>query len=687
MKQKLFTKSAFKTALTCPRQLYYYFDSKNYANQNNDDGFLQALAEGGFQVGELAKIYYGVDADSDIKTLDYVSSIEQTKKLFERDDVCIAEAAFRYKNCFVRVDLLKKNDNTLELIEVKAKSWDEKSSFNQKKNSNRIASDILPYLYDVAFQKWVVTNALKKQYPDTPYTVKAFLMMADKDKTASVDGMNQYFRIDKDENKRIKIKRGANAEGLKDGTHILTSFPVDEYCDKIIRGETEEQQAVMGDKFEDFVEKMADNYCSHKKAECKLSAKCFTCPFHTTPKDSPTLKDGYKECWKEIAKFTDEDFEKPHVKDLWGAYIKRGGFIKDGKYFLKDLSLDDLKTEKIKSTVGLHHIERKLLQIGLATNNKEMLLPFQLYIKDGVYLDVEGLQEEMKNWKFPLHMIDFETTAVALPFYKGLRPYEQVAFQFSHHIIRQADNEMGYTIEHIGQYLNTKKGYFPNFDFVRELKMQLEHDGGSVFRYANHENTILRNIHEQLQNSNEPDKEELMAFIDSITHEDKVVGKRDMIDLLEVVKLYFYHPIMKGSNSIKVVLPAVLNSSELLKKKYSQPIYGKEITSKNYTFDSPRTWIAYKETGEIDNPYKRLESISSLLNVSEEELSQFGDSLDEVVCDGGAALAAYSKLQFSDDAISEALETALLRYCELDTLAMVFIWEYFNEMISLNKAK
>ena len=87
MKQKLFTKSAFKTALTCPRQLYYYYDSKTYANQNNDDGFLQALAEGGFQVGELAKIYYGVDADSDIKTLDYVSSIEQTKKLLDRKSV------------------------------------------------------------------------------------------------------------------------------------------------------------------------------------------------------------------------------------------------------------------------------------------------------------------------------------------------------------------------------------------------------------------------------------------------------------------------------------------------------------------------------------------------------------------------------------------------------------------------
>ena len=29
-------------------------------------------------------------------------------------------------------------------------------------------------------------------------------------------------------------------------------------------------------------------------------------------------------------------------------------------------------------------------------------------------------------------------------------------------------------------------------------------------------------------------------------------------------------------------------------------------------------------------------------------------------------------------AMSEALEKALLTYCELDTLAMVFTWEYFH---------
>ena len=60
MKQKLFTNSAFKIALECPRRLFYAYDSKQYANQQLEDEFLQSLAKGGFQVGELAQVYYGV---------------------------------------------------------------------------------------------------------------------------------------------------------------------------------------------------------------------------------------------------------------------------------------------------------------------------------------------------------------------------------------------------------------------------------------------------------------------------------------------------------------------------------------------------------------------------------------------------------------------------------------------------
>ena len=672
MKQKYFTKSAFKVALACPRQLYYYNNEK-YENQNNDDSFLQALAEGGFQVGELAKIYYGID-DNDVKSLGYDDSLNKTKNLFKNKNVNIAEAAFLYNNCFVRVDILTKNDKTIELIEVKAKSWTSDDSFTSKRNDNKIDSGILEYIYDVAFQKWVVVNALKELYPDTKFNVKAYLMMADKGKIASIDGMNQCFRIIK-ENGRSKVERTADAVKLKDETSVLTAFDVNDLCDAIIKGKTDEQQDVMGCKFEDFVMKMSDCYCNNKKAVTSLGTKCFKCPFDTS-KDSLLLS-GYKECWKEMAGFKDDDFEKPLVKDLWGAYIKRNKFIENGDYFLEDLDESDFS--KTKDTPGLNHVERKLLQIALATKNKDMMRDFASDINDGVYINVDELREEMKQWKFPLHMIDFETTAVALPFYKGLRPYEQVAFQFSHHVIEKTNGS--YVVKHEGQYLNTQKGFFPNFEFVRELKNQLEKDDGSVFRYSHHENTILRCIYEQLDKSDEKDKDELMDFIDTITHKDDHVGERDMIDLWDVVKKYYYHPSMKGSNSIKVVLPAVLNSSKLLKNRYSKPIYGKDIISCNYDANNPKIWISYDENGVVENPYKHLEPVSTFLNISEEEIRQYEDSMDESVSNGGAALAAYSKLQFSDDVASAALQEALLRYCELDTLAMVFIWEYFNEMI------
>ena len=57
------------------------------------------------------------------------------------------------------------------------------------------------------------------------------------------------------------------------------------------------------------------------------------------------------------------------------------------------------------------------------------------------------------------------------------------------------------------------------------------------------------------------------------------------------------------------------------------------------------------------------------------------------VANGGAALTAYSKLMFcKDDIWDDALREALLRYCELYTMAMVFIWEYFNMAIVRSQA-
>jgi hypothetical protein len=61
------------------------------------------------------------------------------------------------------------------------------------------------------------------------------------------------------------------------------------------------------------------------------------------------------------------------------------------------------------------------------------------------------------------------------------------------------------------------------------------------------------------------------------------------------------------------------------------------------------------------------------------------DNLSDIenIADGGAALTAYSKLQFQDmsEKEREEITQGLLKYCELDTLAMVMIYEHFIELI------
>ena len=106
------------------------------------------------------------------------------------------------------------------------------------------------------------------------------------------------------------------------------------------------------------------------------------------------------------------------------------------------------------------------------------------------------MREEINSWSYPLNFIDFETSTVALPFTKGRKPYEQTAFQFSHHVVFEDG-----TVVHQIEYLNAEVGVFPNFQFVRALKAALETNSGSVFRYHNHENTVFNHIFDQLESS------------------------------------------------------------------------------------------------------------------------------------------------------------------------------------------
>lgn len=654
------TKSRFKLALECLTKLYYTKKKNEYDDQSLNDPFLQALANGGYQVGELAKYMFSEDPVGEeitIDTLDYDLSIQLTEEKLKNNNVVIAEAAFRHENLFVRCDVVEKKDQYLHIYEVKAKSTDGEPDFYNKRDG-KLSAKWLPYLYDIAFQKYVVSKTHKNVF--------ANLILVDKSSKASIDGLNKKFKIIRDQNNRSVVK---TEEGLKAsllGDPVLRVVNVDVIIDEIWSSVPVPTDYTDNISFEDFIALASKVYEEDKQVFTSLGKKCKGCQFFSNKENE--LKSGFLECWRKQTGLSENELSRPLVLELWGGLAGNRSFsqenIEKRIFLLKDVVIENLSPNKY---VGMSPAERRILQINKVKNND--LTPF---------FNKDGFIAEFNSWSFPLHMIDFETSTSPLPYFKGTSPYSGVAFQFSHHII-----EEDFSIRHEGQFLSFEPGVFPNFDFVRELKRQLEVDNGTVFRYHNHENTYLNFIRQQLESfKNAPDdKAELIQFIKSLTTSKEgtkeVVhrGNRKMVDLYKTVISYYYSPYAKGSNSIKQILPAIINDSKYLKEKYSKPIYGSKKTIISLNF-AENIWI--RPEFNFD-PYKTLPPIFD--DYPPEKLDELVEQFDEVA-DGGSAMFAYNYLQYSDIPKDQRqlIAEALLRYCELDTMAMVMIIEGLYDM-------
>ncbi len=647
------TKSKFKLALECPTKLYY-IDKPQYANQQAENSFLKALAEGGYQVEALGRCYFPEGLY--IKSSDEESVLDATKRLLEKESITLFEAEILHQRYLIRTDILIKNQNHLKLIEIKAKSIDHEEIQTIVKKDGTINAKWKPYIADIAFQKWVLQHA----FPN--YRISSYLMLVNKDSICPTDGLNRKFFLTKDESgkQRVKILEPLSSDDLS--VHLLKEINIDHLTDKIW-SETDDSGRPYIDSFHEF----SQQYFSGSKPLPIPKKQCGACQFKTLPRDEAhDLLSGFKECWREALGYHDKDFLDATVLDLWN-FRDRDKCLQKGLIKLQDFDEDDLPA-KDDGKPGLSASQRQWLQIEKAKNND-----------NSVWLDKQSLNDEMQSWVYPLHFIDFETAMLPIPFKKGAHPYQGIAFQFSHHIMDEKGN-----VAHVGEYLNTVPGNDPSIDFIRALKSELEKDSGTIFRYSNHENTYLNMIMGQLLELPESpaDMNDLVLFIKSITKSpsdsrDKWIGERCMVDLCELVKRFYYDPLTNGSNSIKKVLPAILNRSKYLQQKYSQPIYGckESIISKNFI---QQCWIIF-EDGTIKDPYSLLDPINK--DTPDEEIELLFD--DEYLKEGGAATIAYAKLQFTQmsDFEREELRKALLKYCELDTLAMVMIVEAWQDML------
>ncbi|MCP4093003.1 MAG: DUF2779 domain-containing protein [Planctomycetes bacterium] len=658
-KPRYLTKSRFKLANECPAKLFYTAKKEVYADKSFDDDFLAALAEGGFQVGELAKAMY--PSGHDIEDLDYETSLRKTAELLEQENVVIFEPAFLFEGLFVRVDVLVKEGNSVQLLEVKAKSCsgaDESQFFNKRKPG--IAGKWLPYVEDAIFQHHVLSGA----HPE--WDVRPYLMLINKEATSPTNGLHQKFLLQRDKKGYSKCIQTAPLNKAELESGVLVAVPLD-HCLEVVRDQSNYGPGGAWD-FHGWIAHLAKKYQKDERIWAAPTSNCGKCQFQASKEElSGGKRSGFHECWKKAFDLKDADFGKPTVLEVWLTQ-KKTTWLQEQRVFLEDLCAEDFD-DPVNLGGAMESKERQWLQVHKSQQGDE-----------SPELRRE-LKDEMASWEYPLHFIDFETMSPAIPMHAGCRPYEVLAFQFSHHVVEEDGS-----LRHVGEYIEPTRGAFPNFDFVRALKKELENDNGTIFRYADHENTVLCGIRRQLkrQRHDHADAEELIAFIESITHPtgrdagEWDAGPRDMVDLLAIVKKYYFDPRMKGSNSIKQVLPAVLNSSEFLQQKYQHP-----VDSLNFT---DQVWLKH-EYGEFVDPYHLLPTMfegfsakDRALLLSNDGEQEHGSSLNN----GGAAMTAFARMQFTEmtEKEREHLRAMLLKYCELDTLAMVMIYEAWRDWLA-----
>jgi len=216
------------------------------------------------------------------------------------------------------------------------------------------------------------------------------------------------------------------------GEEILIKIPVKEIVRTII-GDSDSST-----DFTKLINLYSNTHLSNTKYPVTIGSKCKKCEFRVK---NNSLKSGYNECWKTI--YTNFDDSKPHIFDIWNNR-KTKSMIKKDIIYMEDV----INNENIFKSLN----ERQQLQIEKTINNdKTESIDSQLF-------------DIIESWNFPLNFIDFETSMMAIPYNKGKKLYEQIAFQFSCHTIYKDG-----TISH-QEWLSSEPGFNPNFEFVKQIK-------------------------------------------------------------------------------------------------------------------------------------------------------------------------------------------------------------------------
>jgi len=220
---------------------------------------------------------------------------------------------------------------------------------------------------------------------------------------------------------------------------------------------------------------------------------------------------------------------------------------------------------------------------------------------DGV-LKLEPIREFIESVNYPIHFFDFETIWPAIPIANGIKPYGHLSFQYSLHTMN-AIGELTHA-EYLADPDAIGRGVNTEYELIQQMKRDF-HDSGSIIAFnKTFEESRLRDMIKRFP--------EEALFLNGLM--DRFV---DLMLLFKPKDIY-YLPAMKGSYSIKYVLPA----------------------------------------------------IAPEFSYSDLEISNGGD----------ASTIFTSKCAGDFEGEWEPTREALLRYCERDTYGMVVIWNHLKNI-------
>jgi len=152
------------------------------------------------------------------------------------------------------------------------------------------------------------------------------------------------------------------------------------------------------------------------------------------------------------------------------------------------------------------------------------------------HVDREAINDFLSSLEYPLYYLDFETIGPALPLFDGIRPYQNIPFQFSLHVVKDEFSQP----EHFSFLANGTDD--PRPALLAGLKNVIGNEGSILAYNKGFEEGILRDL--------------APAFPQYSDWIEQVCSR--LVDLLVLFRNFdYYHPAQKGSASLKAVLPAI----------------------------------------------------------------------------------------------------------------------------------